>query len=422
MLIEFSVENFRSIRKKQTLSLVASNLTENNAPKNGIFPIGNISLLNTSFIYGANASGKSNLIRALKVMEAIILKSAFIENDKLPIVPFLLNEQSAKQTTEFEIIFIENKIKYQYGFSATKERIYDEWLYAYPKGKAQLWFEREYLTELNETSWEYGANFKGNKKVWENATRDDALFLSTAIQLNSETLKPIYNWFRKKLTIRLSNIGNLYYSKKYCESVENKLEILNFMKAADLGIEDFSLEEEKKIISLPDDIPPRLKEVISWDHNNKVLTVHQSNLGNNVRFDLKEDESEGTQRMFALSALFLSSFKLGGVIFIDELDCSLHPQIMHFIIQQFCNPEINTANAQLIFTTHDVSLLSESGIRRDQIWFINKNKKQETKLYPLTEFHIRKDMKFEKAYLSGRFGAIPNISFEYVKEENKKED
>lgn len=417
MLIEFSVENFRSIRKKQTLSLVASNLTENNAKKDSVFPIGDISLLNTSFIYGANASGKSNLIQALKVMEEIIRKSAFIENDKMPIVPFLLNEQSAKQTTEFEIIFIENKIKYQYGFSATKERIYDEWLYAYPKGKAQLWFEREYHTESEKTSWEYGSNFKGNKKVWENATRDDALFLSTAIQLNSEALKPIYNWFRKKLTIRLSNRGNFYLSKRYCESVENKIEILNFMKAADLGIEDFSLEKEKSIINLPDDLPPELKEAISWDRNNKILTVHQTDLGNNVRFDLEKDESEGTQRMFGLSALFLRSFKQGGVIFIDELDCSLHPQIMHFILQQFRSPKINTANAQLIFTTHDVSLLSD--IRRDQIWFVNKNEKQESELYPLTEFRVRNDMKFEKAYLSGRFGAIPNISFEY---EDKEED
>ncbi|OCG71067.1 hypothetical protein A9G43_05950 [Gilliamella sp. Occ3-1] len=164
-------------------------------------------------------------------------------------------------------------------------------------------------------------------------------------------------------------------------------------------------------------MPAELKELISWDQNNKILTVHQTDSGNNVCFDLEKDESEGTQRMFSLSAMFLRSFKQGGVIFIDELDCSLHPQIMHFILQQFNSSKINTANAQLIFTTHDVSLLSE--IRRDQVWFVNKNEKQESELYPLAEFRMRKDMKFEKAYLSGRFRAVPNISFEYSdKEEN----
>lgn len=415
MLIEFSVENFRSIRNKQTLSLVASNLSENKTQKNSIFSIGSMSLLKTAFIYGANASGKSNLIKALKSMEQIIIKSATIEDKDLPVLPFLLNEQSSNKPTEFEIIFVENGIKYQYGFSATKERIYDEWLFAYPKGKPQLWFSREYDFELSQTYWEYGSNFKGNKKVWEQATRNDALFLSIAIQLNSDSLKPIHNWFLKKLNIRSNNKGSSILSKRYCDSIEKKSEILNFMKAADLGIDDFSLEKGESKISFPDEIPSELKELITWDQNNKILTAHQTDSGDQINFDLEKDESEGTQRMFSLSASFLSSFKEGGIIFIDELDCSLHPQIVYFILQQFCCPKINTANAQLIFTTHDVSLLSENSIiRRDQVWFVNKNEKQESELYPLTEFHIRTDMKFEKAYLSGRFGALPNIYLDYL--------
>lgn len=187
------------------------------------------------------------------------------------------------------------------------------------------------------------------------------------------------------------------------------------MKAADLGIDDFSLEKGESKISFPDEIPSELKELITWDQNNKILTAHQTDSGDQINFDLEKDESEGTQRMFSLSASFLSSFKEGGIIFIDELDCSLHPQIVYFILQQFCCPKINTANAQLIFTTHDVSLLSENSIiRRDQVWFVNKNEKQESELYPLTEFHIRTDMKFEKAYLSGRFGALPNIYLDYL--------
>jgi uncharacterized protein len=414
MLIEFSVENFRSIKNKQTLSLVTSNLSENKNQKDNIFSINNISLLKVAFIYGANASGKSNLIMALDIMDQIVRKSASVSAEVIPVIPFLLDDVSVNEPTEFEIIFIQDGIKYQYGFSVTKERICDEWLFAFPKGKPQLWFTREYDIFLEVTVWEYGSNFKGNKKVWEQATRDNALFLSTAIQLNSEILKPVSEWFKEKLIVNPNNRGNSIFSKKYCESVDDKLDILNFMKAADLGIEDFSLKKEEIEIHLPDDIPSSIKELISWDRKNKIRTIHQTDSGKSVSFDLEEDESEGTQRLFSMSALFLSAYKKGATIFIDELDCSLHPQILYFIISQFCNTKINKSNAQLIFTTHDVSLLSpNSTFRWDQVWFVNKNEKQESELYPLTDFRIRKDMKFEKAYLSGRFGAVPNISFDY---------
>lgn len=413
MLIEFSVENFRSIKNKQTLSLVTSNLSENKTQKDNTFYTNDISLLKVAFIYGANASGKSNLILALDVMEEIIRKSASVEDDFMPIIPFRLNDLSINKPTEFEIIFIQDGIKYQYGFSATKERIYDEWLFAFPKGKAQLWFEREYVIKSNKTVWEYGSYFKGSKKVWEQATKDNSLFLSTAIQLNSENLKPISEWFRKQLYANINNRGNSIFSKKYCESPKNRLKVLNFMKAADLSIDDLVLKkEEKKIkIEFSDILPSTIKEIISWDRKNKISTIHKTDSGTKVSFDLEEDESMGTQKLFSMSAIFLNAFKYGATIFIDELDCSLHPKIVHFIIKQFCNPEINKSNAQLIFTTHDISILSDSSsIRRDQIWFVNKNDKQESELYPLTDYHIRKDMKFEKAYMSGRFGAVPNLS------------
>lgn len=415
MLVQFSVKNWRSIKEEQTLSLVmakgdelaASNSFDAATPATG-------SLLRSLAIYGANASGKSNVMKAIKVMEKIVLESAskWQPGDSIPVIPFLLDSQTENEPSEFETIFIADGVRYQYGFSATSERIIEEWLLAYPLGRAQRWFSRVWDNENDAYSWEIGNALTGQKQLWQESTRENGLFLSTAVQLNSQQLKPVYDWFKKTLRFADTSLLGPEFTAGLCEKTEQKKEILAFLKAADLNIDDVVVESEKfSVKHLPVDIPDEAKKKILADmKDNEIVdikTIHHSVQGKPITFNFDE-ESEGTQTIFAVAGPWLDTLENGYVLFIDELHNNLHPKIVEFLVRLFHSKDTNPSNAQLVFTTHETSILSQDIFRRDQIWFCEKGKDQTTQLYPLTDFSPRKGReKIETSYLAGRYGALP---------------
>jgi len=422
VIIELVVENFRSIKLKQTFSFAKSKADD--LDKNSFIPSarGAIPLLKSTALYGANAAGKSNFILALKVMQTIIQGSAkeTQRGDKLPVTPFRLCESTIKKPTEFEVIFIAEGVKYQYGFALTSERITEEWLYAFPKGRPQRWFIRAFDSIEEEYVWDFSSFFLGKKLLWKDSTRYNSLFLSTAVMLNNEQLKPVYDWFVDTLKVTDINGWNPAYTANICSDDEIKEEVLKFLKSADLDISDIKLESKTIDSSFfPDDMSSKVRDELLNDLKGKqiidIKTVHNMSSGQEVLFDL-DDESDGTQKLFAFAGPWIDSLKDGKVLFIDELHDSLHPIIVKFLVELFHNEKTNPHNAQLVFTTHETSILDQQIFRRDQVWFCNKEKDQATTLYPLTDFSPRKGVEnLEKSYLSGRYGALPFInSLEYI--------
>ncbi len=416
MLIEFSVGNWRSVKEIQTLSLVMSKGDEL-ADTNGFTPSAPATngLLRSAAIYGANAAGKSNLLRAMSTMKKMVTDSAKEQRgDSVPVVPFKLDSATEDAPSEFEAIFVADGVRYQYGFSATAERIHEEWLFAYPNGRAQQWLGRTWNAEKEDYDWEKCKPLTGQKQLWQSSTRQNALFLSTAVQLNSKQLQPVYDWFRRTLRTATSAGWSPAFTASLCKDTEQRLKVLGFLKAADLDIQDVVVESEKfSVKHLPDEMPEELKSsLLAKMPSNEVFdikTVHQSPQGRLVSFAF-EDESDGTQKFFAFAGPWLDALSNGYVLVIDELHDNLHPKMVQFLVQLFHSNETNPKNAQLIFTTHETSILSQEVFRRDQIWFCEKDDGQSTRLFPLTDFSPRKGREnLEANYLAGRYGALPYL-------------
>ncbi len=417
MLIEFTVRNFLSIREPATLSLVKGSgdeLQETNvmvpdAPR--MLP-----LVRSAAIYGPNAAGKSNLIKALTVMQKMVQESARESQagEPLPVTSFLLDESSAAKPCEFEVHFISERVRYQYGFAATRERVTEEWLLAYPKARPQRWIDRRYDEERQAYVWGSMDKLTGKKRLWQEATRPNALFLSTAIQLNNQQLQPVFKWFADILHVAGFGRWSPGFTVRLCEQDEARKEVVAFLRAAGIDIDDVELEKEEfDINALPDDMPDSVKDELARQLKDKsivrVKTIHVLDSGRKVRFDL-DDESDGTQKIFALAGPWLDTLEHGYVLVIDELHDNLHPLIVRFLVKLFHDPETNPRNAQLIFTTHDTSILDQEVFRRDQIWFCEKDESRSTLLVPLTDFRPRKKVEnLERGYLSGRYGALPYV-------------
>ncbi|ELQ9472134.1 AAA family ATPase [Campylobacter coli] len=415
MLIEFRVENFLSIQDEQVLSMMASkDNTFFDSHTNGDKKL---ALLKSSVIYGANASGKSNIIKALAIMKKIVISSANGQRgDKLPIIPFLLGNEDNK-STKFEIIFIQNDTKYQYGFILNSEKILEEWLLVFGESnRAQKWFERIYNEKEEKYNYSFGAKFLGSKQLWENSTRDNALFLSVAIQLNNEQLKPVFDFFLKYIRVTCTDSWNDGQEVTIDILRQDKQKIISYLKRADLDIEDIVVEETElnKTNLMQENIPQEIKQMMQTDlekgarlKKTDIKTIHTNQQGKQILFDMLELESQGTQKFFKLIGPWVEALEQGYTIVVDELNTHLHPLMTKFLVNLFHNEDLNKSNAQLIFTTHDTSILNQDVFRRDQIWFCEKQNKA-TKLYPLSDFKVRKDKtNLENDYLLGRFGALP---------------
>jgi len=372
-------------------------------------------LLRSSVIYGPNASGKSNLLKAIFFMKQFVLASAQgQEGDAIAVTPFLFDMQSQAEPCEFEVLFIADGVRYQYGFAVNTERVTHEWLLAYPEARAQRWFERVWNPETRHDEYYFGSKFTGKKKIWQDATRSNGLFLSTAIQLNNEQLKPVFYWFKNLIVIRHQDILDPSFSKLHCQDEIGRQLILKVLNQADLSIDAIKCEQSELVEGdLPPDMPSELKQKVLQDmQGQKHIRInfgHQVSGSNQMVWLPLEEESDGTRKFFAYAGPLLDGLKQGRVFLIDELDNSLHPYMVRFLLKLFQNSNTNRNNAQLIFTTHDTTILDQKIIRRDQIWFIEKDEQNGSILYPLSDFKPRKKEALEKGYLQGRYGALPYI-------------
>lgn len=413
MLIEFKVGNFRSIREAQTFSMVASaqkELLQNvNILEMGVdFP-----LLSSAVIYGPNAAGKSNLIKALAFMRNFIVNSAKESqySEKIPVKSFLFDEESRDKPTTFEITFSHERVRYQYSFELDQNQVMEEILLAYPSGKAQQWFARRYNKKTKKYDFSFSKLFLGDKKKIAELTRPNVLFLSNAVALNNEQLRPVWAWFQEGLLLLpASREFPLHKSITYLETPKRKNEVIRYLNVADPTILDILLDvKEFSEDDLPIDAPQELKDIIKKDLTGKrgvkINFFHKGDAS--LTFD---EESDGTKKFLGLSGYWIDALEEGKIVIVDELDSSLHSLAVKFLISLFADPKINKKHAQLIFTTHDTSLLNDDEIfRRDQVWFVEKDKTHATQLYPLLEFSPRKNEAIGKGYLQGRYGALPYI-------------
>lgn len=412
MLVEFRVKNFRSLRDEQVLSLVASTdktLLDTHAVGTGLKAAPY--LLKSAVVYGANASGKSNLVKALQYMRGVVLESAALPPgqafDRLQ--PFKLDAASSQQPSEFEVTFIVDEVRYQYGFAMTPQRIVSEHLLVYKAFKPQRWFERHFDAESGKDIYEFGPSLKGAKNLWEGATRPNALFLSMAVQLNSDTLRPVFDWFANRLVIfnEQSPLSPQFSVQMLKNEVQRKV-ICDFLRAADISIADIEVATKQAMIhSVRFELATGKREEETGEQAvDEVKFHHETEYGKAV-FDMV-DESSGTRNLLFLTGPILDILNKGLTLIVDELDTSLHTLLVQALVRLFHQSTVNTGGAQLVFTTHDTSLLDAYGLfRRDQIWFVEKKPDQSSSIYPLIDFSPRKNEALERGYLQGRYGALP---------------
>lgn len=425
MLVEFKVNNFRSIKDTATFSMLTSSKDEENC-----FEVRNYNLLKSSIIYGANASGKSNLLKAMAFMGRLVLNRYKImqSTDLLPHDPYRLSVETENESSTFEIVFFIDEIKYRYGFETDSEVVYSEWLYADEKGKeAKLFFrDVEESNYVNPNKFKEGYAFF-NKKEEKIKIAKNQLFIWKCDREDDATIsKSILNWFNQfNMIDGMEHDGYINFTMKKMEEEAFRKKIIELVKTADIGIDDIQLEEEDMPIEaiaklpLPDDVKAKIINEKGWK-SVSLNTIHQKfdkdgQAIGNVVFELNEDESKGTRKFFAMSAPILDTLKNGKILIIDELDASLHPILTQYLIKLFHDEKINTEKAQLIFATHDTNLLKPELFRRDQIWLTEKDKYGATTIFSLAQFkNVRKNEDFEKQYIQGKYGAIPYLSkFEF---------
>jgi AAA15 family ATPase/GTPase len=415
MLIEFRVTNFRSLRDEQVLSMVASKdktLRDTHTVSTGLKAAPD--LLRSAVVYGANASGKSNLIKALQYMRGVVAESATViqPGQIFSVQPFRLDGHSLIEPTAFEVTFLIEGVRYQYGFAMTSERIVSEHLLVYKAFKPQRWYERHYDDQTGKDVYEFGSGLKGPKNLWEGATRPNALFLSMAVQLNSEALRPVFDWLVNGLLIFNEHAKlSAQASIQMLLQAEGRKRICDFLSAADTSISDIEVVTRKVPgQTVHFDVAAGKTEVRNEEIEEQQLRFSHVTEHGQAVFDLM-DESSGTRNLLFLTGPVLDVLQKGLTLVIDELDTSLHTLIVRELVGLFHRPDINTGEAQLIFSTHDTSLLDAPDLlRRDQIWFVEKDVNQASTLVALAEFSPRKNEALERGYLMGRYGGIPYLN------------
>ncbi len=414
MLIEFTVGNYLSFKDKKTLSLETANITE--YPDN-VIDAGDVHLLKTIALYGANSSGKSNLLKAVEKMRGIVLSSSKMNStDKLGVTPFLLNTETASQPSFFEIVLLLKGTKYRYGFEVTDSEVHAEWLFVRKKNK-----EEQFLFIREKDELELSVAFEEGKGLEKRKNRN-MLFLATVDSLGGKIANKIVSFFENTDIISGTN-----HEAARIKTIALSLSILskdmmtNLLENFDLGFESIQIRNP-----MQPDFAKRLLMDKGQDHKfdfgkDVVDTIHSvyDNEGQIVAaqlFNAANAESAGTNKILDfIGNIFFALYVKEMVVIIDELDAKLHPILTNRLIQLFRTREVNKMSSQLIFATHDTNLLSSGNMRRDQIYFTEKDRFGATDLYSLVEYKmqdgakVRKDRSFEKDYIAGRYGAIPFI-------------
>lgn len=423
MLLKFRVSNHKSIRDEVELSLIRHpRFARHHEPPVIDFPY---QVSTVAAVYGANASGKSNLIDALAFMASAVEHSfgGRSAHDPVPMRPFLLGDGFEDVVSSYEVELLLDGVRYQYGFALTRARIEREWLYAYPHGRRQVWFERD---AAQADAFYFGKSLPGHNRTIADLTRGNALFLSAASASNHERLAPIGTWFRRGLqtqAIELEERPHPEMTEFLRDDDARQHVLLALLAYCDLGIdnldvtvEEFSEEGRARAIRIAraftddriqdDDLSEFLDRGIV-----SLKLLHSGMDGQRFGLPLG-DESRGTRALVALAGPMFAALDSGSTLVVDELDTSIHTRLLAEIVELFQSPKSNPKAAQLIFTTHDTSLLGDLGsdhapLDRDQIWFTVKSLEGVTELYPLTDFHPRKNENLQRGYLQGRYGAVP---------------
>lgn len=410
MLLSFSVGNFRSFNEKKTLSLQATSIKEHS---DYLWKESSKKILPVITIYGANSSGKSNLLLAFAEMTQIILKSSSSNSsNKLNTDTFALSVENNDKPTFFEASFSINETFFRYGFEYTKDQIQKEWLYKMVEKKEKPLFLRNTKgIGVDEVLFPEG-------KDKESYTPENRLFLSVVDQLNGQISKSIIKWFYELNVI--SGIHDEKYKRISIDLLngKNNNDFLNFVDKFDLGFSSLQVSERQIEINFPSNIPDEIKERILAQERRVLKSGHYVSTESGEKeerfFSLDKMESEGTKKIINIAGPIYDTLDKGRILVIDELDAKLHPLLTKYIIDLFNSKETNKNRAQLIFATHDTNLLSNKIMRRDQIWFAEKEPiDNSTDIYPLSELKeqdgtkIREDRSFEKDYINGKYGAIP---------------
>ena len=418
MLVGFTVNNFKSIKDTIYFSMLGSSKDQGNS-----FEIRKYELLKSAIVYGANASGKSNFLKAMAFMVRIVLNQDKViqSTDTLPYFPFKLNAETEDSSSSFEMVFfLKNNIKYRYGFEIDATTVYSEWLYADENGKEAKLFYRDIEEKelyINRLKFKEGLKLK---------VSSNQLFIWKCDQEEGKISASILDWFKNLNMIDgMEHEQYISYAMKQMKDQQFKSELVSLIKTADIGIEDVTLDEkdipEDFIEQLPftDDLKEKLLNDTTLKERS-LMTYHKKYNENNHEigvsiFELESEESKGTRKFFKMSAPILNTLREGTILIIDELDASLHPILTKHLIKLFHNNKVNKHNAQLIFSTHDTNLLNPNLFRRDQIWLTDKDKYGSTDLFSLAQFkNVRKGEDFEKKYLQGKYGAIPYLEdFEF---------
>ncbi len=419
MLVQFIVGNFLSFNQKRTLNLQAKGISE---LKSNISSFKPEKILRSSVIYGANSSGKSNLIKAFERMRDIVLTSVKLnDSDPLDYSPFLLSTETEEKETFFEIVFWQESVRYRYGFEYTAEQIVNEWLFGGKSEKVEKPFFIRTLEGIGVTD-----KFE-EAEGYQSKTNDNRLFISLVAQLGGGLAKKILDFFNHFNV--LSGLEHNDYTGFSIRMLHKNLkgcdESLDLFQKLQLGFQDIkAIESDFNPLEIPSDIPDNLKKKLikefSGTRSISLKTFHnkfdkKGKVVDYVLFDKEKNESQGTNKIIDLSGPIFDTLKLGKTLIIDELDAKLHPLITIRIVELFNDPKSNPNNAQLIFATHDTNLLGGELFRRDQIWFTEKDGQQQTDLYSLYDFNlpdgskVRNDSNLEKNYIRGRYGAIPFI-------------
>ena len=400
MLIEFSVGNYRSFKEVVTFSMLAAPIVVGDHHINGnnlFLATKEIKLLKSAAIYGANASGKSNLVRAISFMKKFTINSAIGSRitDEINTELYRLSVKFEKEPSYFEIVFIIGTARYRYGFEVDRQSVKSEWLYQTLRTKEIQLFDRE------KTNIKVSSKFAEGKSL-QNKTRKNALFLSVVAQFNGSIATSIIDWLNE-LNI-FNNLDDDNYDYLTIDALikgHQTKDLISLVTSLDLGIKDIHTLE----IPVTDELERVFYEIKTshWKYDNE---------GNRVAieyFGIDEDESAGTQKLFHISGLLIKILQAGEILIVDELDARLHPLISCAIVKLFNSPITNSRNAQLILTTHDTNLLSAKMFRKDQVWFTEKDRYGATDLYSLVEYEIPDDAPFEQDYIAGKYGAIPFI-------------
>ncbi len=417
MLVEFSVQNHRSFRDRQNFLMTASNSGTPNAVVTG--NNGAPYVLQQACLFGANGSGKSGLVRSMATVRSLV-RDSFKNEEKLieAFEPHLFHSEWRNAPTEFEVTFLHDDSLFQYGFAYDAERIWEEWLFERPSAtrKQRQIFTREYDPERDAYQWETSAtHLKGERQSWIAQTRANALFISTAKQLNATPLERPFDWLSWWLRTILDVESIRPLTAMHLDDDDWKGRVMAFLADADLRLEDVEVEERSilestNFKSLPKRQQKHFKSLLpegakTWE----VHTYRKDETGAKTRLDF-DDESSGTRELFALIGPIMDSLDNGYTLVVDELNTHLHPLAFRYITRMFRSSKSNPRNAQIIFTTHDTTVTEEDCIGRDQIWLVEKCDDLASRLIPFSDYKTRDERPFRKGYLQGRYGAVPRVA------------